>query len=250
MTKILKIDLSKLRNAAHNALMEHFKGVVKKYTAAKLGVDAQFNAFLTVYKAESDFFIVTQKSNLSDDVETRDAERDELYRAFVQYIKVLTRHFTPATAAAALRIKNVLDAKGDIPILPNNDETAELANVIAELKTTYAADVTATATADWLAQLQTKNDAFDLVWKDRNTQQAAKIHAQAKVLRTATDAAYKTVVERINSLIIVNGDANYKAFVNEYNEYVDKEKTLLAQRAGRNAAKKNKPTDSAPNTPK
>ena len=236
--KIESISLVRLLNAAHNALMGHFSALVTKYTAAKLGITTLYATFAAALKQEADYMAQTLSSNLTSKLIVLDEERDAHYRAFAAYVRAISQHYNATIAAAASRILHVIDAKGDIVGIAYNDETVEIGNVVTELTAKYAADVTAAGLTEWISILKTKNDAFDAVYKDRNNQESAKIHAKTKELRLATDKAYKAIVKRIDSLIEVNGDAAYKAFVNEYNEYVDAEKRLLAQRAGRAAAAK------------
>jgi hypothetical protein len=51
------------------------------------------------------------------------------------------------------------------------------------------------------------------------------------------DSAYHTITERIDALIIVNGERGYEGFVNELNQRIEKYNRILARREGRNAKK-------------
>ena len=55
-----------------------------------------------------------------------------------------------------------------------------------------------------------------------------------KEVRNKLDASYKTIVSRINALIIVNGETAYCDFVTELNICIESYKLNLAQRQGRN----------------
>lgn len=245
--KISSINLSRLHNAAHSALMKHFSALITKYTAAKLDVTALLTPFTAAQKAESDYMAQTLTSDISDMLVKLDNIRDAHYRAFVAYVKALTGHYDANIAKAAGHVWYVLDAKGNVPGEPYNDETNEISDMMTELKNKNTADLTAANLTEWLALLKNKNDAFDAAYKDRNNQQGAKIHADTQALRKATDVAYNNIVKRINALIEINGDAAYKAFVSEYNEYLETEKNLIAQREGRaEAAKKDAKENAAP----
>jgi len=47
--------------------------------------------------------------------------------------------------------------------------------------------------------------------------------------RTKTDAAYRTILERINALIVVEGEPHYAEFVTTLNAVVKRYADILAQ---------------------
>jgi hypothetical protein len=50
------------------------------------------------------------------------------------------------------------------------------------------------------------------------------------------DAAYRTIIERIEALVIVEGLENYEAFIRRLNVVITKYSNILAQRQGRRAS--------------
>lgn len=56
-----------------------------------------------------------------------------------------------------------------------------------------------------------------------------------KQVRYDVDTAYRAIVDRINALIVINGESAYKNFVIEMNLRISKYKNLIAQRKGRNS---------------
>jgi len=108
-------------------------------------------------------------------------------------------------------------------------------NLITDLNNDHAADVATLGIDGWITELKANNDAFDAQMKSRYTEEAGKTQLRMKQVRVEVDKAYKTIVNRINALIIVNGARAYTAFVNELNERVDKYNLIIAQREGRNS---------------
>jgi hypothetical protein len=72
----------------------------------------------------------------------------------------------------------------------------------------------------------------------RYDETASRTQLTAKETRAATDKAYTAMTERINALIVIEGEETYSEFVNMINVFIDKYNTTLAQRSGRKAAKK------------
>jgi hypothetical protein len=54
--------------------------------------------------------------------------------------------------------------------------------------------------------------------------------------RNLTEDTYNAIVEQINALALVNGDADYAEFIDKVNYYVDYYKNTLAARKGRSKA--------------
>ena len=76
---------------------------------------------------------------------------------------------------------------------------------------------------------------FVALMQERYSEEAGKPQYNMKTARQETDKAYRTITERIDALMIVNGEEAYAGFVNELNQRVEKYNKLLAQREGRNA---------------
>ncbi|GKT34449.1 hypothetical protein ADUPG1_002818, partial [Aduncisulcus paluster] len=73
----------------------------------------------------------------------------------------------------------------------------------------------------------------------RYSEDAEKPQYNMKTARLETDKTYRAITERIDALIIVNGDDAYAGFVNELNLRVEKYNRILSQREGRNAKSNN-----------
>lgn len=129
----------------------------------------------------------------------------------------------------------MFDHYGDITKKSHAEETAAINSFITDLNNDHAADVATLGIADWLTELKANNDAFDALMKSRYTEEANKAQLRMKQVRVEVDKAYKTIVDRINALIIVNGTMPYKAFVNELNERIGNYNLIIAQREGRNS---------------
>jgi hypothetical protein len=60
----------------------------------------------------------------------------------------------------------------------------------------------------------------------------------AKDARLAADQAYKSLVQRVNALVIVNDEAPYADFIDRLNVMITEAQSLIAGRATKNKAKK------------
>jgi len=96
-----------------------------------------------------------------------------------------------------------------------------LNSLINDFTTTYAADVATVSLTGWVTELAAKNKAFDDLKNDRYTDDSAKTILRMKQERLKTDALYRQITERINALVVVEGEAAYAGFVAELNKRIE-----------------------------
>jgi hypothetical protein len=84
-----------------------------------------------------------------------------------------------------------------------------------------------------VAQLEQRNNAFAALMKERFDETAARTDIVLKEARAEVDKQYKTIVERLNALIVVEGVENYENFARTLNAIIAKYLALLARRGGK-----------------
>ncbi len=226
--KINEFALSRLRNREHFQFFTSFRDLVLLLTAVALKIEVLFNAFLAAYANELDALDVIRKNAISDDLVNADDERDSMFRGFCDAVKSALNHFDDEVRAAAKRLQIVLNTYGNLTIKPYDDETGGINSLIHDLKTTYAADVAMVKLTEWATALETKNKAFDDLKNNRYSEEAAKTIFRMKQERVKTDAIYHQITERMNALIVVEGEAVYGEFVNELNSRIKEYSNNLA----------------------
>ncbi|MBN2788111.1 MAG: hypothetical protein JXQ69_07300, partial [Paludibacteraceae bacterium] len=233
--KIEALALTRLHNEEHYRFYTEFKVLVDTKTPAALGIAADYPTFTTRYNNEGIALDVLIKSKITDDLLLADLQRDNTFRGIADTVKANLRHFKPANQEAAKRLKVVFDRYGDVPNRPYEKETAAITALVIDLQAAPClADITTLGLTEWVTKLKTDNDAFIALLKARDAEQTAKPQIVFKEARIQLDAIYKTLIERINALAIVNGDTNYKGFMLELNQVISRFQDLLAQRQGWN----------------
>src|SRR5665647_253784 len=229
---ILDFSLSRLQNEEHFKYQTGFKELIIKLTPAALGIEPQFSAYLPLYDNECDAINFIRKSDITDALTDNDAVRDYTYRGFADFIKSACNHYIPEMKQAALRVQIVIDEHGNIAAKTYDKETAAIISLISKLNQHYADDVTTLGIAGWLNELQANNESFDQLMNSRYTQETIKTQLRMKTVRHDVDDAYRTIINRVNALIIVNGEADYKEFVGEMNKRIDWNNNHLSARLG------------------
>ena len=238
--KIKTIRNSYLRNNEHFQFNTEFRDLVVAETAEKLKITTPFDNYIICYNNEDVALQKITKSATTEQIDAADKLRDPTFRGMVDTNRAAINHYEELVRAAAKRIQVVFDTYGNVAALPLNEETSAIYNLLQELSTNYSADMRTVGISGWASTLGVQNAEFDALVKSRNDERAGKTELKMKETRAETDNAYNAIVTLVNALIVVEGAENYETFVRKLNSYIEQYNTAVAQRYGRNKAKKEK----------
>lgn len=241
-----KIDLSRLRNEEHFQFQTEFKASVAKYSAQALSIEALYATWEPLYAQELEALQVIRKSATTEQLAIADTERDEIFRGFADAVKSLLNHFSADKRMAASRVNVVLDQYGNVARKSYDEETAAITKLVQEANGALRADIATLGLADWIAELDTRNKAFDALMKSRYSEAAAKTELRMKQVRAEIDLVYRAIADRLDALMLLNGPAAYEPFVRELNTRVDRYNDIIAMRKGRNAKDNVEPKTQTP----
>ena len=221
--KIHKLDTHSLRNDAHFQFHTEFRDLVVQHNPETLKIKPQFDSYLPLYNRVDDALKKIVKSEFTAKIHEADKARDEIYLGIVETNTAALRHFNPNVRQAADRLKILFDTYGNVVNKPLNEETSAIYNILQELKGKYTADVASVGITQWVTELENRNKAFETLVKERFDETAARTtDIVMKQARAQLDEVYKTIVERINALAVVEGVATYEAFIKTLNAVIAK----------------------------
>ena len=195
-------------------------------TAAVTAFETAFNAFDTALKAS----VTNPATATATDADTA---RDQSWRAANAYVKAMCSHPTADIASAASETKSLFDKYGDPTSLAQTEESGVLHNLLQDLET-FDSSKRALLNLDvWITDLKTKEDAFLAAAAERTEADAARQVGIVKETRTASDAAYRSLVDTVNALAMINGDTDYVMFIDHVNAVIDRQKSILKARITR-----------------
>ena len=206
-------------------------------TAAINSFQTAFNAFDAALKASA-----TNPATVS--ATDADTARDAAWRATNAYVKAMCSHPTAEVAANAAEAKSLFNKYGDPTSLAQTEESGVLHNLLQDLEAFDSSKRTALNLDVWIADLKTKEEAFLAAAAERTEADAARQVGIVKETRTAADAAYRSLVDTVNALVLLNGDAEYATFIDHVNAVVERQKGILKARKTRN--EKDEETDDKP----
>ena len=237
-TKINHVDLKNMKADEHMGFHVENDALIVECGAAKINLAAEYPPYKTALDEEDEALKKIPKSDYTRLIKEADHERDGIFGGMVLANKANAKHYTPEIKAAATRIQILLDTFGNLSKKPLNEQTNAIHNILQELRGKYAGDVTTTGIGGWADELERTNNKVILLVKERADETVEKTTIALKDARVKLDAAYKVIVERINALVVVEGDANYERYVKGLNEIIHRYMQAVKTRAGRNAKKR------------
>ena len=208
MKQIEAIKLKDMKSGSHFLFITDAVGLATADAKVKTKVTAELTALQTALKAEDDALALSKANLLSKEIKAIDAERDKHYKALRKAIKFFLSHPDAEQVKAAQRLERLLKDYNIDPKMQLDRETGLLLNLISDLETKSAADVTALALTPVVQAMKQAND------------RAVQIMGQLKQAQHTSDEAYRTLVQKVNALAVVEGEADYADFISKMNEQV------------------------------
>jgi hypothetical protein len=226
---IKMLYLHQLRNDAHFQYLTEFRDLVTATGAAALKIDTLWPAFMALFTALDEALKKISKSALTEKIHDADKARDSIFAGIVKFNKViLDHHFDPAFHEAASQIEIVLRTYGNVAAKPINEETSAIYNLVQELTSEkYRTFVTLIGLMTWVAKLSDINTQLEGHIKERDRENAPKHHIVMKKARADIDAAYKNIIDTLNSLIFLKLLTNCESFVETLNTVVQRYTVMI-----------------------
>lgn len=228
--KIETLMLSKLHNEEHHQFHSDIFKLINKFTASALDIDLVCQPYGVAIGKEDEVLSLIRKSIISEAMSEADRKRLAIYRGLQGIVKANINHFGTDVSQGANRLLVAIEHHGNVPKKNLTKKTDAISSIVAELSGTFAKDVSTVGIADWVKELQARNEEFKALKDDRYSEAAAKTTFHMAEVRQEVNAAYKTIVERVNALVVINGEANYKAFITEINGRIASYSLTISQR--------------------
>jgi hypothetical protein len=227
--------LAQLHNGEHAAYHSETLEHLTLSNPASLGVSEQSETYRDALNRQNQAIDVFTASESSVESEKLDRRRDKAYSALKAYLKVCANDENVALNAVAERLLFVIRESaievGNPIYLGLAKETAAINSLLRNFEPLQA-DIEFTGAAGRLNELKNANRAFEELQIQRSIEKAWKHSGNVKAARTVTDAAYRSVVERINAQALLYGGSALDAFIKEQNVIIDKYAGIVAQRKG------------------
>ena len=237
--KTQKIVFKFLTNSEHFQFHTECKNLINTTSPDELKIEDEYENYLQLYQQEDEVLKKIVKSEFTEPIRVADQKRDTTFRGMTDINKGMLNHFQPEIQTAATRLQIVFNTYGNLAQRPYHQETADIYNLIQDLRGKYIEDVKKVGIENWVDELDRNNKEFDRLINERYDEAAARTTLVLREVRQQVDNAYRTITERVEALSIVEKLPHYDAFIHRLNVVISTYNNLIAQRQGKSAGKKN-----------
>ena len=221
MKEIRTIPLTSMNNAAHFLFVSNMAERAEKDAAVSEKCAAQVKALRAAVTAEDESLKISAKSLITDKINEADRLRDQLYSGYKKAVSGYTDFPVEEMAdAAKVLAQHIKDYKIDTQAQLDK-ETGLLVNFIQDLEGKYKPQVDALSLGAFVEKLKAANETVRELTAQRTDERSAKTAGALKTARAASDEAYKTLVAHVNAHALLEGDAEYSAFMDYANTEIE-----------------------------
>ena len=235
MKKISKITPEQLDNGSHFMFMSdaHGTAVADANIMQKSNLAPLVTALGQALQKEDECLKLSQKLFTTDQIKELDKTRDKLYQGYKTIVETYLEFTLKAETEAAKYLNQHIIDYGIDPRDNRQRESGLLLNFTADLQGKYADYVQTLHLTDYVAQIKLYNDQLIEAPSTRTKERSQMTTGVLAEARVQTDAAYRRLMEMVNALALVEGDAPYAAYIDYMNALIKEYKqTVLNQPTG------------------
>lgn len=236
MSKIQSLNLSVLRNEEAFGFLQQVQAETKHL--ADVTIESIVDNFSVALEEFDKALKESEKLPSVALARECDTARDTAWSGLNAYCKaVATYHPDTDVKAVAQKAYDIVLKYGNPIRLPQTQESGVLHNLLQDLNALAAEDRTKAALDAWINHLSECENNFLAAVGERTVEEAARINGIVKQTRTATETAYRKLVEVVNALNGLLAESDYTTFIDHVNALIDRQKTILKTRSTISAKK-------------
>ena len=196
-------------------------------------LETKVNEFTTAVDGFDDALKASATNPATATATATDDARDASWRGGNNYLAAMCAHPDVEIATYAVEAKSLFDKYGDPTKLAQTEESGVLHNLLQDLEAFDSAKRTSLNLDVWIADLKAKEEAFLAAAAARTEADAVRQVGIVKETRTAAEAAYRSLVDTVNALAMINGDTDYATFIDHVNAMIERQKAISKARSTR-----------------
>lgn len=231
-----KLDLSRLQNAEHLALMNDLYSLLSEANIEALNpLKAQLKQGTDRSEAGQ---LQIRKNEHTEALASLDNRRDNIYRGLVLRVQSQEFSLTEEVRKHAQKVALVVNTYGNFTAHNYQKETTEIQNFIADLKSAdYLPAVQGIGLEQWVNWLETANQEFHALYTERRDDYAGQTAYDMKNIRKELDDTYRKIIQTIEALAILQPSEALKTLTAKLNTSLTHWQNVLAQRGGKHKGK-------------
>ncbi len=236
MVQITKFNLNTLRNEEHFNFLTDLSELITAATPAALNIEDEYAAFTPLLAEEASVLEIIRKNSFTESVIKADEARDLIFSFIKASVKTQTKSYDANIATAAEKVLNIINNYKYVSRFGFHEETGKILNLLEDLKeTSVMALCTQLGVKAHITELENANNRFKTLMTDRRAEEAQKPLRSARELIDEIKTPYNAIIDKINALALVNGEADYKDLVSKANALITEYRKVVMMRRSRAA---------------
>jgi len=231
---INNISLQPLRNGEYIQFLTDTLNIVLKSNPEALNISAQYDALRTAIDSMATIFKINQGSVVTKEIEAMDERRDNAINGLSLLVQGFSYSIDPEIKKQGKILSAHLSLFGPRIAKDNyQSETTILRNIVNDWKNKPELQeaMACLNLNNWLAELETANNEFNLAYVKRNEELAKTPADKLKELRNTANDLYYKLRNRINSNFDINDGAEpWATTINRINQTIGNYTFLLTRR--------------------
>ena len=230
--EIKSISFGSMSNGAHFNFMQATIERVEEDEKVSAKVPTEQATLKSAFGVEDANLKVSQKSELTDQIRLWDTSRDGYYSGYKGAVKGFLKMPEGDLLTAAKKLwQHIVDYKIDTKMQLDR-QTGMMTNFIADLEDKFATEVQTLGLTAFRDKMKEANDKVRELLKARDTESASREVGAMKAARRATEEAYLALIKKVNAYALIEGAADYEAFIDGMNAQIKRYKQEVLGQGG------------------
>lgn len=180
----------------------------------------------------------SDKNSYTALVAEADAKADKRWSAAYAYAKAMADHPENDVAEAAATLVGIFQKYGILTSMGYDEEYGRYTNLLQDIVALPQETRELLQFNPWYEAMDFAVAQFQDFRTQKTKEESTYVVGLAKDARLAADASYKSLVQRVNALVIVMGEEPYAEFIDRLNVMIAEAQALIASRATKSAKAK------------
>jgi hypothetical protein len=221
--KLRRIGLSKMATPKFLQLNTEFHNILLANPNIYEKVKKYFDGtFVPAYKIMQEAFKKAEKSDYTVLIKDANTLRGDTYISLYEFVRALIRHPDKKLAAAAIKVKNLLDRYGNFTSTSIDGQTAYIIDLLQEFATNYAEEVVLLMLSPFISAIKENNDAFSALMNERYNETAKQSKVTVVDARKVLQDAFGVLCNLVDSIWVMEESAEISAFITRFNVVLDR----------------------------
>lgn len=232
MRQIAALNIARLRTEECFGFLKHFSAELENlpYEETPTVLTKAIENFQSAYEAFDDALKASDTNPVTALVTAADEARGQAWRGANNYTNAMCAYPDPDIRAIAEKCKAAFDKYGDPTKLAQTEESGILHNLLQDLEKLPTADIDLTP---WIDELSYCEEKFLEAVKKRTEADSTRRTGIVKEKRSAAEAAYRTLIDTVVASAIINGEEEYRTFIDHVNAMIERQKAISKARSTR-----------------